>query len=86
MTRLRVLVVEDSLTIRRRLVEVLAATVFAWLLLGQVPAPIQIAGAALVLAGVVVVKLGEPSLESAETTVEPLPVVHLDDAGEPVAA
>ena len=68
------------------LVEVLAATVFAWLLLGQVPAPIQIAGAALVLAGVVVVKLGEPSLESAETTVEPLPVVHLDDAGEPVAA
>ena len=56
------------------LTEVLAATVFAWVLLGQVPAPIQIAGAALVLAGVVIVKLGEPPMEPAETTVEPLPV------------
>ncbi|WP_084075050.1 DMT family transporter [Demequina sp. NBRC 110052] len=39
--------------------EVLAATLFAWFLLGQAPGPMQIGGAALVLAGVVVVKLGE---------------------------
>ncbi|WP_062516657.1 EamA family transporter [Demequina gelatinilytica] len=42
------------------LTEVLAAALFAWALVGQAPAPIQIAGAALVLAGVVLVKLGEP--------------------------
>ena len=39
--------------------EVLAATLAAWFLLGQAPGPMQIGGAALVLAGVVVVKLGE---------------------------
>lgn len=39
--------------------EVVAATAFAWILLGQVPAPIQFGGAALVLLGVVVVKLAE---------------------------
>jgi len=41
------------------LFEVLFALVFAWLLLGQVPLPVQFAGAALVLGGVVLVKLGE---------------------------
>jgi drug/metabolite transporter (DMT)-like permease len=41
------------------LLEVLFALVFAWLLLDQLPNGIQFAGAALVLAGVVVVKLGE---------------------------
>ena len=56
------------------LTEVLAATIFAWILLGQAPAPIQIAGAALVLAGVIVVKLGEPDHDLADATVEPLPV------------
>jgi drug/metabolite transporter (DMT)-like permease len=40
--------------------EVIAAATLAWLLLGQTPLPIQIAGAALVLVGVIVVKLGEP--------------------------
>jgi drug/metabolite transporter (DMT)-like permease len=39
--------------------EVVAATAFAWLLLGQAPAPIQFGGAALVLLGVVIVKLAE---------------------------
>jgi len=68
------------------LTEVLAATVFAWLLLGQVPAPVQIGGAALVLVGVVVVKLGEPPMEPAETTVEPLPISTFDDPHESVAA
>jgi len=41
------------------LVEVLFGLIFAWALLGQVPTAIQIAGGALVLAGVIVVKVGE---------------------------
>jgi drug/metabolite transporter (DMT)-like permease len=41
------------------LLEVLFALVFAWLLLDQLPRAVQLAGAVLVLAGVVVVKLGE---------------------------
>lgn len=45
------------------LTEVLAALVFAWVLLGEVPRAIQLLGGALVLAGVVVVKLGEPAAE-----------------------
>jgi len=41
--------------------EVLTAMVFAAVLLGEVPSPLQIGGAVLVLAGIVVVKLGEPA-------------------------
>lgn len=41
------------------LTEVLAALIFAWALLDQVPQAMQLTGAALVLAGVIVVKLGE---------------------------
>lgn len=52
------------------LTEVLMALVFAWLLLGELPRPVQLAGGLLVLAGVVVVKLGE---ESPSPVVEPLP-------------
>ena len=52
------------------LMEVLAALVFAWLILGELPRPVQLAGGVLVLAGVVLVKLGE---RSAQLTVEPLP-------------
>jgi drug/metabolite transporter (DMT)-like permease len=44
------------------LVEVVAAIAFARLLLAQVPRPTQLLGAALVLAGVVVVKVGEPDV------------------------
>lgn len=44
------------------LFEVLMAVLFAWLLLGQLPLPIQLAGGALVLVGVVVVKAGEPAV------------------------
>lgn len=40
--------------------EVIVAAMFAWWLLGQIPAPVQIAGAVLVLIGVVVLKFGEP--------------------------
>ena len=43
--------------------EVVAAVIFAWLLLGEVPATIQMVGGALVLIGVVGVKLGERSVE-----------------------
>lgn len=50
--------------------EVLASLVFAWLILGELPRSIQLAGGLLVLAGVVVVKLGEGR---APLVVEPLP-------------
>ncbi|MGW4531455.1 EamA family transporter [Nocardia sp. NPDC004340] len=43
------------------LAEVLAAILFSWALLGQTPAPIQLFGGALILIGVVVVRLGEPA-------------------------
>jgi drug/metabolite transporter (DMT)-like permease len=51
------------------LLEVLFALLFAWLLLDELPAPVQFGGAAVVLAGVVLVKLGErdilvPSVEA----------------------
>ncbi len=62
------------------LVEVIAAATFAWLLLGQTPLPIQMAGAALVLAGVIVVKVGEPAIAIAalDTMMVPLEDVQLD--------
>jgi drug/metabolite transporter (DMT)-like permease len=41
------------------LLEVLAGVLFAWALLDQLPGALQFGGGALVLAGVVVVKLGE---------------------------
>ncbi|MGI5130676.1 EamA family transporter [Pseudonocardia sp. CA-107938] len=41
------------------LTELVAALVLAWLLLAEVPRPMQIAGAVLVLAGVAAVRLGE---------------------------
>jgi drug/metabolite transporter (DMT)-like permease len=34
--------------------------VFAWMLLGQLPQMVQLLGGVLVVAGVVLVKLGEP--------------------------
>jgi drug/metabolite transporter (DMT)-like permease len=40
--------------------EVLFALLFAWLVLGEVPRVVQGLGGALILAGVVLVKLGEP--------------------------
>jgi drug/metabolite transporter (DMT)-like permease len=41
------------------LLEVLFALVFAWLLLAELPRTVQFLGGALILVGVVVVKLGE---------------------------
>jgi len=52
------------------LFEVLMALVFAWLLLGELPRGVQMVGGLLVLAGVVVVKLGEGS---SAVAVAPLP-------------
>ncbi|HWT94641.1 MAG TPA: DMT family transporter [Solirubrobacteraceae bacterium] len=43
------------------LLEVVAAVLFAWLLLDQLPAAVQLAGGVLIVAGVVLVKLGEPA-------------------------
>ncbi|ROP37024.1 threonine/homoserine efflux transporter RhtA [Saccharothrix texasensis] len=42
------------------LTEVVMALIFAWLLLGEAPGLVQLAGGASILAGVVAVKLGEP--------------------------
>ena len=42
------------------LLEVLFSVVFAWLLLGQLPSEIQLLGGVLLLAGVIVVRAGEP--------------------------
>lgn len=47
--------------------EVLTAMVFAGVLLGQVPKPIQIVGAVLVLIGVAAVKMGETQDSSSES-------------------
>jgi drug/metabolite transporter (DMT)-like permease len=41
------------------LLEVVMGVVFAWVLLDELPGPVQLAGGVLVLAGVVAVKLGE---------------------------
>jgi len=51
------------------LAEVIAAMLFGWMLLGQLPGPVQLIGGVLVMAGVVVVKLGEPAVDG-----EPLAV------------
>ncbi len=48
--------------------EVVAGVVWAWLLVGQLPAPVQFLGGFLILAGVVGVKLGEREV------VSPVPV------------
>ena len=51
------------------LTEVVAGVLWAWLLLGELPRPVQIAGGLLILAGVVGVKLGERTVQ----TEEPVP-------------
>ncbi|GAB3090107.1 EamA family transporter [Nocardioides zeae] len=45
------------------LAEVVMALVFAWVLLDELPGPLQLAGGLLILAGVVVVKLGESGVQ-----------------------
>ncbi|HET8758448.1 MAG TPA: EamA family transporter [Solirubrobacteraceae bacterium] len=50
------------------LLEVVAAVIFAWLLLDQLPGMLQLVGGALIVTGVVVVKLGErpPSADAGD--------------------
>ncbi|GAA1157622.1 EamA family transporter [Ornithinicoccus hortensis] len=70
------------------LTEVMFAVLWAWLLLSELPAPVQLVGGALILAGVVAVKLDErpavptevldlpeqgPALEADDLSVEPVP-------------
>jgi len=52
------------------LAEVAAAMLFGWMLLGQLPDALQAVGCALVLVGVVIVKLGERPVSA---LVEPVP-------------
>jgi drug/metabolite transporter (DMT)-like permease len=54
------------------LAEVLSALVFAWLLLDEAPALIQLAGGALILLGVIVVKLGEPQVALPDPAADPV--------------
>ncbi|WP_340538035.1 EamA family transporter [Nocardioides sp. GXZ039] len=53
--------------------EVVAGVVWAWLLLDQLPAPVQLLGGVLILVGVIGVKLGEREISAGDATPEPLP-------------
>ncbi|MGN6252266.1 MAG: EamA family transporter [Marmoricola sp.] len=55
--------------------EVLAALVFAWLLLGELPRAVQLLGGVLVLAGVVLVRLGEGQAVAVPVSVDPSTVL-----------
>ncbi len=55
--------------------EVLFALGFAWLLLGETPAPIQFVGGALILVGVVLVRLDAGSPTEQKTETASIPVV-----------
>lgn len=53
--------------------EVIAALLFGWLFLGQLPGLLQAFGGALVLVGVVLVKLGEPVADDVDPEAVPEP-------------
>jgi len=54
------------------LTEVLFAVLISWLLLGQLPQPVQLAGGALIVAGVAIVKAAEPA-DRPPVATEPVP-------------
>ena len=56
------------------LLEVIFGVTFAWLLLDQVPTALQLGGGLLIIAGVVVVKLGERPSPPRPATVTLTPV------------
>jgi drug/metabolite transporter (DMT)-like permease len=64
------------------LTEVLFAIVIAWLLLGELPRPVQLLGGVLILGGVVAVRLGEARRES-EQAAEGLSASPAPAADEP---
>jgi drug/metabolite transporter (DMT)-like permease len=55
------------------LTEVMFAVVFAWLLLGQVPAAVQFAGGALIIAGIALVRIDELRAPRAEAPLSVAP-------------
>lgn len=65
------------------LTEVLFAVLFAWLLLGQLPGLIQLLGGAIILSGVIAVKLDE---EAPAQPVTEAPRVEDMECGTPVSA
>jgi drug/metabolite transporter (DMT)-like permease len=62
------------------LLEVVAAIVFAWLLLDELPGAVQVAGGALVLLGIAVVKLGEGRGPGRRVRPEAVPDEHATPA------
>ncbi|HWT33646.1 MAG TPA: DMT family transporter [Microbacterium sp.] len=50
------------------ILELVFAVGFAWMLLGQTPAPVQVVGGGLVLAGIIVLRLGERAPRAAAST------------------
>ncbi len=60
--------------------EVLFALAFAWLLIGETPAPVQFVGGALILVGVVLVRMdaAEADAISASAALTPLEVIPLE--------
>lgn len=64
------------------LTEVLFAILVAWLLLDELPRPVQLAGGLLILAGVAAVRYESTGEAMAEAAPEPLPPL---DAGDPAA-
>lgn len=56
--------------------EVLFALAFAWLLLGETPAPIQFVGGALILVGVVLVRMDAADVDALSSVAPPIPRVH----------
>ncbi|SDJ49209.1 Threonine/homoserine efflux transporter RhtA [Frankineae bacterium MT45] len=60
------------------LTEVLFAVIFAWILLGQVPAPVQFVGGALMLAGVTLVRIDELRSPTVEPILDVDPIPSTD--------
>jgi drug/metabolite transporter (DMT)-like permease len=65
------------------LVEVVGAVLAAWALLGQAPALVQLFGGLSILAGVILVKLGEPEPDAAVIELVPLVDLDIDEVGIP---
>jgi drug/metabolite transporter (DMT)-like permease len=65
--------------------EVLFAVLFAWVLLGELPRPIQLLGGLFIVAGVIAVRFEEAGSEASglPSAVEPCPPVELGAEGDP---
>ncbi|MFT4051669.1 MAG: DMT family transporter [Microbacterium sp.] len=63
--------------------EVLCALAFAWLLLGETPAPIQLAGGIVLLAGVVLVRLDAVDAGGSRAPADPSPEPAAGEARQP---